>query len=64
MKKCSFLLIAISIVTILSISACKSSSKPAEPAKTAVPEKIDSLKQAVDTAAEEEDIDTSDVVED
>jgi hypothetical protein len=63
MKKCSFLLIAISFVTLLTINACKSSSKPAEPATNAVPEKVDSLKQAVDTNAVE-DVDTSDVVED
>jgi len=62
MKKISFLLLAISIIGLVSISACKSTTKPAQPAESAVQEKIDTLKSAVDTASAS-DADTSDVIE-
>jgi hypothetical protein len=61
MKKISFLLVAISIISLVSINACKSSTKPAQPAESVVQEKVDTLKAAVDTSSAAAD--TSDVVE-
>jgi hypothetical protein len=62
MKKISFLLVAISIVGLVSINACKNTTKPAQPAESAVQEKVDTLKSAVDTTSAAAS-DTSDVVE-
>jgi hypothetical protein len=62
MKKFSFLLVAILIIGLVSINSCKSTTKPAQPAESAVQEKVDTLKSAVDTASSA-DADTSDVIE-
>jgi hypothetical protein len=60
MKKISFLFVALSIMGLLSINACKSSTQPAQPAETSVQTKVDTLKAAVDSTSAAA-ADTSDV---
>jgi hypothetical protein len=62
MKKIILLFVAVSIVGLVSISSCKSSTKPAAAAESAVEVKADTLKQVVDSV-EDADVDTAGVVE-
>jgi hypothetical protein len=61
MKKIGFLFIAIAIVGLVSINACKSSIKPSQPAESMIQEKIDTLQQVADSVSDA--MDTNDVVE-
>jgi hypothetical protein len=65
MKKIILLFVAVSIVGLVSISSCKSSTKPAAAAESAVEVKVkaDTLKQVVDSIEDADDVDTAGVVE-